>query len=122
MRLTSRSWHERGRRRQDSVSRGRPSLPIECYVELRRPERVATPRRRALAPGTGRWRGKRVARLERYDLGKSMTPISFRLMSALCSGLAAGLVLAACNPGAQTPRLASDQTLNFPILNDFSTL
>jgi ABC-type oligopeptide transport system substrate-binding subunit len=51
-----------------------------------------------------------------------MTPTSFRFLRALCLGLAAGLVLAACNMGNTTPRLASDQTLNFPILNDFSTL
>jgi ABC-type oligopeptide transport system substrate-binding subunit len=54
-----------------------------------------------------------------------MAPNSFRLLKALCVGGAASLVLGACG-GSGTPTntggLAADQTLKFPILDDYATL
>src|SRR2546428_9967612 len=53
-----------------------------------------------------------------------MTPTSFRFLKALCVGGAASLVFVACggnNPTTST-NLAADQTLKFPILDDFGTL
>jgi oligopeptide transport system substrate-binding protein len=53
-----------------------------------------------------------------------MTPTSFRFLKALCVGGAASLVLVACGGGGTTTTttLAADQTLKFPILDDFQTL
>jgi oligopeptide transport system substrate-binding protein len=51
-----------------------------------------------------------------------MTTFTFRFLKALCVGGAVSLALVSCNSGPTTPRLAADQTLNFPILSDFSTL
>ncbi len=51
-----------------------------------------------------------------------MAPTSFRILKTLAVGAASGLVLAACGGGNQSSSLASDQTLNFPILSDFGTL
>ena len=53
-----------------------------------------------------------------------MTPTSFRFLKALCVGGAASLVLVACGGGGTTTgtTLAADQTLRFPILDDFGTL
>lgn len=52
-----------------------------------------------------------------------MTPLSVRFLKVLSLGAVAGLALAACgtssNPGTN---LAADQTLKFPILDDFGTL
>src|SRR5713101_8248252 len=53
-----------------------------------------------------------------------MTPTSFRFLKALCVGVSALMVVAACggnNPTTST-NLAADQTLKFPILDDFGTL
>ena len=53
-----------------------------------------------------------------------MTPLSSRFLKALCVGGAASLVLGACG-GSNTPGtggLAADQTLKFPILDDYATL
>src|SRR5713101_4590678 len=53
-----------------------------------------------------------------------MTPTSFRFLKALCVGVSALMVVAAAcgnNPTTST-NLASDQTLKFPILDDFGTL
>src|SRR5438445_8517208 len=53
-----------------------------------------------------------------------MTPTSFRFLKALCVGGVASLVFVACggnNPTTST-NLAADQTLKFPILDDFGTL
>src|SRR5215831_984625 len=54
--------------------------------------------------------------------GEAMAPTSFRVLKALAFAAASGLVLAACGGGNQSSSLASDQTLNFPILSDFGTL
>ena len=53
-----------------------------------------------------------------------MTPISFRFLKVLCVGGAASLVLGACGGGGTTTGtgLAADQTLKFPILDDYATL
>ena len=53
-----------------------------------------------------------------------MTPASFRFLKALCVGGVASLVLGACGGGGTTTttNLAADQTLKFPILDDFGTL
>jgi oligopeptide transport system substrate-binding protein len=51
-----------------------------------------------------------------------MAPTSFRILKTLAVGAASGLVLAACGGGTQSSSLASNQTLNFPILSDFGTL
>jgi len=53
-----------------------------------------------------------------------MTPISFRFLKVLCVGGAASLVLGACGGGGTTNNggLAADQTLKFPILDDYATL
>jgi oligopeptide transport system substrate-binding protein len=53
-----------------------------------------------------------------------MTPISFRFLKVLCAGGAASLVLGACGGGGTTTGtgLAADQTLKFPILDDYATL
>src|SRR5258706_5842870 len=52
-----------------------------------------------------------------------MTPASFRFLKAMCVAAAGCMVLAACgnNPTTST-NLAADQTLKFPILDDFCTL
>src|SRR5713226_10517126 len=52
-----------------------------------------------------------------------MTPASFRILKAMCVAAAGCMVLAACgnNPTTST-NLAADQTLKFPILDDFGTL
>jgi oligopeptide transport system substrate-binding protein len=52
-----------------------------------------------------------------------MTPASFRFLKAMCVAAAGCMVLAACgnNPTTST-NLAADQTLKFPILDDFGTL
>src|SRR5216683_3072069 len=52
-----------------------------------------------------------------------MTPASFRFLKAICVAAAGCMVLAACgnNPTTST-NLAADQTLKFPILDDFGTL
>ena len=53
-----------------------------------------------------------------------MTPTSLRILKALAVGGAASLVLGACGGGSSTPstNLAADQTLKFPLLDDFGTL
>jgi ABC-type oligopeptide transport system substrate-binding subunit len=52
-----------------------------------------------------------------------MTPASLRFLKALCVGGVASLVMVACGGGGtQSTNLASDQTLKFPILDDFGTL
>jgi oligopeptide transport system substrate-binding protein len=51
-----------------------------------------------------------------------MTILTLRSLKALCLGGAASVVLVSCSGGTTTPRLAVDQTLNLPILSDFSTL
>src|SRR5260370_9467347 len=52
-----------------------------------------------------------------------MTPGSLRFLKAMCMAAAGCMVLAACgnNPTTST-NLAADQTLKFPILDDFGTL
>ncbi len=52
-----------------------------------------------------------------------MTPASFRFLKATCVAAAGCMVLADCgnNPTTST-NLAADQTLKFPILDDFGTL
>src|SRR5205814_5115951 len=87
----------------------------------------AIPRRRALAPvgreeAPGRRRGGVVTR---FTGGSSMAPTSFRILKALAVGAAGSLALVACGGtggGGGGGNLASDQTLNFPILGDFGTL
>jgi oligopeptide transport system substrate-binding protein len=53
-----------------------------------------------------------------------MTPTSLRFLKALCVGAAATLVLVACgnNTTNTGTSLAADQTLKFPLLDDFGTL
>ena len=53
-----------------------------------------------------------------------MAPTSFRILKALAIGAVASLVVMACGGGGGGGGggLASDQTLNFPILDDFGTL
>ena len=52
-----------------------------------------------------------------------MAPTSFRFLKALGVRAMSSLVLMACGGGnQQSQNLASDQTLNFPILGDFGTL
>src|SRR6266853_6695681 len=52
-----------------------------------------------------------------------MTPASLQFLKAMCVAAAGCMVLAACgnNPTTST-NLAADQTLKFPILDDFGTL
>src|SRR6266851_3408774 len=52
-----------------------------------------------------------------------MTPASLQFLKAICVAAAGCMVLAACgnNPTTST-NLAADQTLKFPILDDFGTL
>lgn len=53
-----------------------------------------------------------------------MTPTWFRFLKALCVGGVTSLVLVSCSgsSGTTSTSLASDQTLKFPILEDFGTL
>ena len=54
-----------------------------------------------------------------------MSPTSLRLLKVLGVGALASIAVAACGPGGGSNNnsgLASDQTLNFPILADFGTL
>ena len=54
-----------------------------------------------------------------------MAPTSFRILKALAVGAVGSLALVACGGNGGTGgngNLASDQTLNFPILGDFGTL
>jgi ABC-type oligopeptide transport system substrate-binding subunit len=52
-----------------------------------------------------------------------MTPISSRFLKALCVGGVASLALGACGGGTTSGTgLAADQTLKFPILDDYATL
>jgi oligopeptide transport system substrate-binding protein len=52
-----------------------------------------------------------------------MTPLSMRFLKVLSLGAVAGLALAACGTSStQGTNLAADQTLKFPILDDFGTL
>jgi oligopeptide transport system substrate-binding protein len=53
-----------------------------------------------------------------------MTPTSLRFLKALCVGTAATLALVACgnNTTNTGTSLAADQTLKFPLLDDFGTL
>src|SRR6266513_5611968 len=54
-----------------------------------------------------------------------MAPTSFRILKALAIGAVGSLALVACGGnggGGGNGNLASDQTLNFPILGDFGTL
>src|SRR5260370_1538820 len=52
-----------------------------------------------------------------------MTPGSLRFLKAMCMAAAGCMVLAACgNNPTPSPNLAADQTLKFPILDDFGTL
>src|SRR5712692_9275264 len=53
-----------------------------------------------------------------------MTPTSSRFLKALCVGVSALMVVAACgnNPTTTSTNLAADQTLRFPLLDDFGTL
>ncbi len=52
-----------------------------------------------------------------------MTPTSVRFLKALAVAVVGGLALAACGSSTSTGTgLASDQTLHFPILDDFGTL
>src|SRR2546428_42703 len=52
-----------------------------------------------------------------------MTPTSFRFLKTLCVAAATLMVVAACGGGTTTgTSLAADQTLKFPILDDFGTL
>src|SRR5205823_57542 len=101
--------------------------PSDNVVWSKRRQAAATPRRRALAPvcreeAPGRRRGGVVTR---FTGGSSMAPSSFRLVKALAVGAVGSLALVACggNSGnGGNGGLASDQTLNFPILSDFGTL
>jgi ABC-type oligopeptide transport system substrate-binding subunit len=52
-----------------------------------------------------------------------MTPLSFRFLKVLSIGAVAGLALAACGTSSTTgTNLAADQTLKFPLLDDYATL
>ncbi|HZK74838.1 MAG TPA: peptide ABC transporter substrate-binding protein [Clostridia bacterium] len=53
-----------------------------------------------------------------------MTPLSIRFLKVLAVGGVSSLVLVACGGGTTTPStgLAADQTLRFPILDDYATL
>src|SRR4030088_2916442 len=53
-----------------------------------------------------------------------MTPTSLRFLKALCVGGVASLVLGACGNSTTNTgtSLAADQTLKFPLLDDFGTL
>ncbi|MEA2657025.1 MAG: oligopeptide transport system substrate-binding protein [Chloroflexota bacterium] len=53
-----------------------------------------------------------------------MTPLSTRFLKILCAGGVASLVLGACTSGGtpSTGGLAADQTLKFPLLDDYATL
>src|SRR5712691_3921019 len=52
-----------------------------------------------------------------------MTPASFRFLKAMCVAATGCMVLAACGGSSNTStNLAADQTLKFPILDDFGTL
>ena len=51
-----------------------------------------------------------------------MTPSAFRILKALCVGGVALVVVGACGPAPQGQTLAADQTLKFPLLDDFGTL
>ena len=52
-----------------------------------------------------------------------MTPTSFRFLKALCVAAATLIVVGACGGGSSTgTTLAADQTLRFPLLDDFGTL
>ena len=81
----------------------------------------ATPRRRALAPVAAKTTGKKT----RGDIlrGMAMAPSALRILKALSVGCAAAMALVACGGGGtQSNTLASDQTLKFPILDDYQTL
>src|SRR6266702_3928116 len=51
-----------------------------------------------------------------------MTPTSFRILRPLAASILCSLAIVACGGGGTSGGLASDQTLNFPILGDFGTL
>ncbi len=51
-----------------------------------------------------------------------MTPTSFRILRPLAASILCSLAIVACGGGGNSGGLASDQTLNFPILGDFGTL
>src|SRR2546430_16587875 len=53
-----------------------------------------------------------------------MAPTSFRILKTLAISAVASLAVMACggNGGGGNGNLASDQTLNFPILGDFGTI
>jgi oligopeptide transport system substrate-binding protein len=53
-----------------------------------------------------------------------MTPLSFRFLKVLCVGGAATLVMVACGGSSGTvgTGLAADQTLRFPLLDDYATI
>jgi oligopeptide transport system substrate-binding protein len=52
-----------------------------------------------------------------------MTPASFRFLKAMCVAAAGCMVLAACgNNPTTSANLAADQTLKFPLLDDYATL
>ncbi|MDQ6878975.1 MAG: peptide ABC transporter substrate-binding protein [Candidatus Dormibacteraeota bacterium] len=51
-----------------------------------------------------------------------MTPLSYRFLKALAIGGAASLVLGACGGGTSSGGLAANQTLKFPLLDDYATL
>src|SRR6266581_7713480 len=69
----------------------------------------------------GRRRGGVVTR---FKGGSYMAPTSFRILKTLAISAVASLAVMACggNGGGGNGNLASDQTLNFPILGDFGTL
>src|SRR6266487_5817546 len=86
---------------------------------------AATPRRRALAPVAAN-EHREEGGGSGYSLsgGSSMTPTTLRILKSLAIGAVGSLAIGACGGGGTGGGggLASDQTLNFPILSDFGTL
>src|SRR5947207_8907136 len=61
--------------------------------------------------------------MTRFNRRGSMAPSSLRILKTCAIGALAALAIGACGGGGNSGGgLASDQTLNFPILSDFGTL